>query len=97
MTSTLPTRLRQEAAATEELNPGDSQIPVMREAAEFIESVADEKASIDLLKAENQVLRQFCADLNNLHRHRFAEAVDKALDDFFKEAAWPRTALRAVS
>lgn len=39
--SDLPTRLRGEANASEELHPGDSEIETMREAATLIERLMD--------------------------------------------------------
>jgi hypothetical protein len=32
-----------------------------------------------------------------VRRHSFAEAVDKAVDELFKAAAWPRSALREAA
>ena len=87
MKSILPESLRREATATEELHPEDSEIAVMREAADEIER----------LEAENTVFGEHCAAMNNLHRHRFDEAVTAAVDKFFKAATWPREALKAMA
>ena len=55
--------------------------------------VEEMRAENERLEKENAALRQHCADLHNLHRHRFSAAVDKAVDELFKEASWPRAAL----
>jgi hypothetical protein len=69
MMQDLPSRLRGEANATEELHPEDSEIEVMREAADEIERLW---TKIYEVRQENEKLRTRIADF---HNHELAEAI----------------------
>jgi hypothetical protein len=47
-------------------------------------------AEISSLLAENRVLKANLADVGNFHRHKFAEAVEKATDELFSTLSYHR-------
>lgn len=70
-------KLRREAAVTEELHPDDSEIEVMREAADVIETLWDERAT---LRRRIDDLKQAIAQFHNHDVPMAFDAVAEIID-----------------